>query len=401
MVVNKNAFLSGASRGTSMTEVILSMAVIAIVVPFLYSRISDTTNAVRDVAIAREVIALRDVVLNYVRANQDKWPDVAQIKLSDDELTQISDGASAGFIDKYVVRGATITDVYLAFNVGRDNLDSARIARNIGTDAAVVGNDGIAYGTSWAVSAPEFQPGQLIYRVTRNTDGMDTSKYLHRASFGDDELNVMQRDLNMGGNDMYDVGGVVAKSGRVRNVTAVFASADTIDATNVYFSHGANVDGAGVQIGNMRVTGDVTGFRNINANTMNGTSYTTQGRIITDRATVKKSVNVARDLTLKSTTSRTISGFTGVTANSVKTPYISTEEIIFYEDYGLTLSGELLMSTTAPLKLGAWTFPSTTPPRFNSLTLDRAGIPTGATMGEFDAIMHSGWKSVPQKDTIQ
>ena len=140
---------------------------------------------------ARNIIALRGNVLNYVRANQDRWPDVAQIKLADDELSEISGVATAGFIDKYAVSGATITDVYLAFDTGLKPIRTMRVARHIGMDAAVVSDDGVAYGASWAVSAPDFQPGQLIYRVTRDIAGIDTSKYLHRTSSDDEDLNVM------------------------------------------------------------------------------------------------------------------------------------------------------------------------------------------------------------------
>ena len=64
---------------------------------------------------AKQIMDVRDNVLNFVRMNQDKWPDVAQIRLDEDELRAISDMPVAGLIDKYSVRGATITDVYLAY----------------------------------------------------------------------------------------------------------------------------------------------------------------------------------------------------------------------------------------------------------------------------------------------
>lgn len=399
MIVNKSMFFENPSRGASMTEVILAMAIVAVVAPFLYGQISDTSASIRDMAYARNIIATRDVAMNYVRINQSDWPPQAQIRLSEDELAEISESAVAGFIDKYSVRGATVTDVYLAFDTATA-IDAARIARYVGGDAAVVSDDKIAYGTNWAVSAPDFMPGQLIYRASRDTSGIDTSKYLHRASSDDDALNMMMRNLNMGGNSIFNVGTVIAKSARLRSASAVFADAQTVDARTVYFPRGANIDGAGVAFGGMRVTGDIAGFRNINADNMNGNTYTTNGRIVTDRATVKKSVNVARDFVIKSSSLRTISGFTGISANSVKTPYVSAEEIIFYDNFGLTLSGELLMSTTAPLKLGSWTFPSTSNPKFNNLTFDRAKIPTAPSRDEFRAIKSREWKSVLPKDRL-
>ena len=396
--VTRTKIFSDATRGTSMTEVILAMAIVAIVSPFLYTQITDATDNVRDMALARNIIALRGNVLNYVRANQDRWPDVAQIKLADDELSEISGVATAGFIDKYAVSGATITDVYLAFDTGLKPIRTMRVARHIGVDAAVVSDDGVAYGASWAVSAPDFQPGQLIYRVTRDIAGIDTSKYLHRTSSDDEDLNVMQRDLNMGGNSIFNIATMVAKSARIKNAAAMFANVQDLSATTVFFPDGANMDATSADIGAMRVTGDVTGFRNITANNLNGASYTTHGRIVTDRASVTKSVNVAKDFILKSNSALTVSGFAGVSANTVKTPYVSATEMTFFENFGLTISGELLMSTNAPLKIGAWTFPSTVPPSFNALTFERATIPGAPSRNAFGPLMQSGWKSVPPKD---
>lgn len=396
--MTRTKIFSDATRGTSMTEVILAMAIVAIVSPFLYTQITDATDNVRDMALARNIIALRGNVLNYVRANQDRWPDVAQIKLADDELSEISGVATAGFIDKYAVSGATITDVYLAFDTGLKPIRTMRVARHIGMDAAVVSDDGVAYGASWAVSAPDFQPGQLIYRVTRDIAGIDTSKYLHRTSSDDEDLNVMQRDLNMGGNSIFNIATMVAKSARIKNVAAMFANVQDLSATTVFFPDGANMNATSADIGAMRVTGDVTGFRNITANNLNGASYTTHGRIVTDRASVTKSVNVAKDFILKSNSALTVSGFAGVSANTVKTPYVSATEMTFFENFGLTISGELLMSTNAPLKIGAWTFPSTVPPSFNALTFERATIPGAPSRNAFGPLMQSGWKSVPPKD---
>lgn len=396
--MTRTKIFSDATRGTSMTEVILAMAIVAIVSPFLYTQITDATDNVRDMALARNIIALRGNVLNYVRANQDRWPDVAQIKLANDELSEISGVATAGFIDKYAVSGATITDVYLAFDTGLKPIRTMRVARHIGVDAAVVSDDGVAYGASWAVSAPDFQPGQLIYRVTRDIAGIDTSKYLHRTSSDDEDLNVMQRDLNMGGNSIFNIATMVAKSARIKNAAAMFANVQDLSATTVFFPDGANMNATSADIGAMRVTGDVTGFRNITASNLNGASYTTHGRIVTDRASVTKSVNVAKDFILKSNSALTVSGFAGVSANTVKTPYVSATEMTFFENFGLTISGELLMSTNAPLKIGAWTFPSTVPPSFNALTFERATIPGAPSRNAFGPLMQSGWKSVPPKD---
>ena len=377
MIVNKFRIFSSeseiaAQRGGGLVEVLLALVIISIATPFTYSMIAETTHTMHNMAIANDIISLRDGVLNFIRINQDLWPDTAQIQMSSEELSEFSDSISTGFIDKYSVRGGTIIDVYLAFDFQLPIKRVAEIAKNIGADAAIVDQDGIAYGDSWAVTAPGFNNGNLIYKITRNLSDVDTSRFLHRGSSGDDDLNVMARDLNMGGHDVYNIGGIDGKSIRVRSLDATFVSADTIDARNVYFSSGANMSGDNVKIGTMRVSGDINGFRNISAAKLNGTSFNVNGRIIADRATVNNVVNVGRDFILKSSSLKTVSGFVGITAGTVYTPYILTNQIIFYENFGLTVSGELLVSSNSPIKFGSWSFPSTTMPSFSSLTLSKS-----------------------------
>ena len=391
MTVFKTKIFANGESGAGLTEALLAIAIVGVAAPFVYNQVIDATHTAADVRTAGRIINMRGAALNFVRMHSDAWPDSAQIRLTPEDLKQIADGATAGFIDKYAVSGATVTDVYLAFDLGRSGVRTASVARHIGVDAAVVGDDGIAYGASWAVTAPDFMPGDLIYRISRDVAGQDTAKYLHRGTSGEDELNVMHRDLNMGGHNVYDIGGVTAKSAKINGATAMFVESPDVVADAVYFSSGANIDGGVASLGTLRVTGDVTGFRNIVAQTLNGSGYTTSGRVITDRATVSNAVNVARDLTLKSDVARTISGFDGVTASTVAAPFISADEIIFYDNFGLTLSGELLMSTTAPLKIGSWTFPSSTPPKFTKLTLSRAEYPAAVRKTEFAPIMRRGW----------
>lgn len=398
MIVNRFRIFAhksefAAQRGGGLVEVLLALVIIAIAAPFTYSMISETTHTMHNMAIANDIISLRDGVLNFVRINQDLWPDAAQIQMSSDELAEFSESISSGFIDKYSVRNGTIIDVYLAFDFQMPIKRIAQIANNIGADAAVVGPDGIAYGDSWAVTAPGFNEGNLIYKITRNLSDADTSRFLHRGSSGEDELNVMARDLNMGGHDVYNIGGIDGKSVRARNVDVTFLTADTVDARNVYFSSGANMNGDNVKIGTMRVSGDINGFRNITAKTLNGSSFNVNGRVIADRATVNNVLNVGHDFVLKSASLRTISGFAGITVGTVYTPYVLTREIIFYENFGLTVSGELLVSTNSPIKFGSWVFPSTTPPSFASLTLSRAPIPAAPTIYEFEDLITDGWKT--------
>jgi type II secretory pathway pseudopilin PulG len=405
VTVNKQAFYSNFlnaeninnQRGASIMEILLVIAIVALLSPFVYSRISETSKEIRDIGTAKRIIALREPALNFVRLNQDKWPDIAQIKLDQEELTAISDAAISGFIDKYHVQGSIITDIYLAFNIDNNALHAAQIAKHIGLDAATVTPDGIAYGASWAVSAPDFKSGDLVYRINYDFSGGDNSKYLHRGTSSEDDLNVMQRNLNMGNFNIYRIGRTVAKSGKATESSAAFTEAKDLATASAYFTSGANIDGSAVSVGAMRVVGDITGFRTINSKKLNKEGFSTTGSIIADRAKINNSITVGRNLNIKSDTTRTISGFAGIVAHSLATPYVYADEIYFGNNFGLTVSGELLMSTTSPLRIGSWTFPSSTPPRFKTLELSRGTLPATPDNSEFNKLIKSGWKTIPAK----
>ena len=399
--MTKTRFFSLPERGASVLEVLLVMAIVAMVTPFMYVQISKTNQVLRDVSVARSIVSVRDNVLNFVRMNQDKWPDDAQIRLTVDELKEITPEAVAGLIDKYSVGGAAITDVYLAFPMRDNMLHANKIARHIGGDAGIVDSNLVAYGDTWAVSAPDFVSGDLVYRISRDVSNQDTSKFLHRATSGEDNLNVMERDLDMAHHHVYNVATLMAESARIKNSNIAFLNADDVTAKTIYFKYGANIDSTDVSIGDLRVSGDMTGFKNVVADNLNGNKYTTQGRIISDNITVTDEVNVAGDLLIKPSGSNTIKGFTAINAHSVAVPYISAEEMVFLENFGLTVSGELLMSTTPPIKFGNWAFHSTRPPQFESLTLSRATRPGMPSQGVFNLIIQSGWRAVQPAATTQ
>ena len=382
------------NRGATITEVVLAVAVVITVSPFMYNQIIEMSRESEDIARANEIVGLRDDVINYVRVNQDKWSDVAEIKLEDTDIQKISPIAHSVYVDKYKVNGASIVDVYLAIDLDSGDYRTANIAKQIGEDAAVVREDGIAYSQSWAVSAPEdFYVGDLIYRISYDFEGADKTRFLHRGTMGEDELNKMFRNLHMNNFNVYNVSDVDALSAKITDVDAVFLESDVVDANNVYFSSGANMDSESINISSMRVTGDTNGFRTIKADKLNGDKYTTNGRLIVDRATIGNSVNVAGNLILKSTSSRSITGFSGMSMNKLLTPYLSVTDLVFFENFGITVSGELLLAGTAPLKIGNWVFPSLTPPSFSKLILSRASIPPVPDSDEFRKITDKDWQT--------
>lgn len=415
MAVYKSKIFNNKSIGASMIEVILAISIIAVAAPFMYKQIERTYSDIENISVAQKIVDMQDAVLNFVRLHQEDWPDEAEIKMSDADIKKISPAIVSGFIDKRKFSGTTITDVYLAFDISNSAVRANQIARQIGGMAAVVGDDGIAYGHGWAASAPDFKPGNLIYRISHNFATMDRTNFLHRAASdaivetnkntknkntenqetnnNDDNLNAMLRDLNMGGKDLLSVGTLDADSVSGKNINATFIKSDDVDVDSVYFSSGANLQGNDATIDTVRALGDISGFRNITANNLNGNSFSNSGAIITDSAKITNSVRIGNLFKLKTTSNRTINAFTVLSTNTLYTPYVSARDIVFYGDFGLTISGELLMSRIPPLKIGNWTFPSNQMPQFSVLKLGRAQIAATPDKSEFSAIMSSDWQT--------
>lgn len=413
MAVYKSKIFNNKSIGASMIEVILAISIIAVAAPFMYKQIERTYSDIENISVAQKIVDMQDAVLNFVRLHQEDWPDEAEIKLSDSDIREISPAIVSGFIDKRQLSGTTITDVYLAFDISDSAVRTNQVARQIGGTAAVVGDDGIAYGHGWAVSAPDFKPGNLIYRVSHNFATMDRTNFLHRAASdaivetnknaknkkqdesenAKNNLNAMLRDLNMGGKDLLNVGTLDSDSVSAKNINATFIKSDEVDVDSVYFSSGANLQGNDATIDTIRALGDISGFRNITANNLNGNSFSNAGAIITDNAKITNSVRIGNLFKLKTTSNRTINAFTVLSTNTLYTPYVSARDMVFYGDFGLTISGELLMSRIPPLKIGNWTFPSNQMPQFSVLKLGRAQISATPNKSEFSAIMSSDWQT--------
>ena len=117
MTVFKTKIFNNESCGASLIEVVLAISIIAIAAPFMYRQIQSTYSDVENISLAQKITDLQDNVLNFVRTNQENWPDEAEIVLTPDDIQAISPMISNWIIDKRQFRGSSVTDVYLAFDV--------------------------------------------------------------------------------------------------------------------------------------------------------------------------------------------------------------------------------------------------------------------------------------------
>jgi len=258
--------------GASLLEVILSIALVLVLVPFMYYQIADMNDSVRDIATARRIVKTQNDAVNFMRVKYVVLDDgVTQLEKT--ELDEFAPNADYGFIEKTTENDMVSIVIYLGFkptslgNVSEYRV--ANIAKYIGTDAALVHDDNTAYSQFWAVSNSKFKPGNLIYRVTHDFGIGNTSRYLHRSIAGENEngFNIMERDLNMNNKDVRNVNALDANELNFITMTVsgtLNASAVTSDVMR--FNRGAaiSVPSTTEFNGTLSVNGDLSSSNNLN-----------------------------------------------------------------------------------------------------------------------------------------
>lgn len=400
-------------KGSGLMETLLAIAIVGAIMPFAYNSVMDMSRKVADVSESKRIIAWQDPVMAYVRKNQADWPSNAQVEFDEEEVVNIGTGDNrllkpyAGFIEKREGSGGISINAYLAFKpVDIKKVRVANIVQNIGVDAAMVQSGGEAVSQSgWSISSELFTEGDLIFRVSDILGEDDVYKYLHRTYLDDKELNTMRRDLDMAKNSISGVGKITAQTINATGAKAWFVNSSKVITNEIFFPEGMTIDTSKAIFGSITVNGDVNGFRKITADklkhvgTTSSATWATKGDIIADSVNINGPVHVQRDMVVKSESARTITGFAGIRTQAVATPYLYADNLIFQAGYGITISSDLLYSSSGEsITIGSWRFPSTTGPGFSELILKKTSDEEfGEALAtpdseDFSPLMTSGWK---------
>lgn len=250
LFVNKNS-----QRGASVLEVIFAIGLVVAVTPFMYNQISEMTHVIHDVSVANKITSTRDAVLSFMRVNQPEFIDESN-EITADDLNTIAPEAVKGIVYQVSVGNSAIKNLetYLLFNIDDSKYRVSSIAKYIGGDAAVVGDDNRAYAKDWAVQLPDSWSdvlasgdNHLVYRITRDFGGDDKTLYLHRSNLGEaDHLNQMRRDLLMNNYSMVNVGNFNATRLNLQTVISPLIKTPNngqIVAEIIQFTKGADIDG--------------------------------------------------------------------------------------------------------------------------------------------------------------
>ncbi|MCL1785619.1 MAG: hypothetical protein FWG39_00515 [Alphaproteobacteria bacterium] len=397
-------------RGSNLLETLLAIGLVSAMAPFVYNRVAEVSRDIKDVAMARQIAGWKYPVSGFIRSSQMNWEEDKLVELDAKELQEIAGkeikGAIAmtpafAFIEKFRHLGGVTVEAYLLFPGKFDGIRMHKIARHLGADAAVAGPENTAFsvGGGWSIETEMMQENDLVYRIPVELPRDDSFNFMHRVDAGDERLNTMERNLMMARNNVTNAGAVGAGLLDSKMVSGWFAAIESFAADEAVFPDGANMDGSNASFDGVRVMGDVVGFRNIQADLFEGGggagNWSAQGDIIASRAQIMESVRVGRTMTVKSATSRTVSGFTGISAYNLTVPFVSADEMRFADGLGLVVSNELSSSySDAPLKLGNWMLTSqSAAPGFSSLTVSNAGnMEFNVPAEKFGEIMKEGWK---------
>jgi hypothetical protein len=369
-------------RGASLLEMMFAIAIVALAMPFAYRQVANIGRSMQMLAFAKQLAAAADPVKNFMRLNASDFAEgeFAEVEYEGEDK-RVLILKTGGVLEAFVVSKAS------------NALESNKIAAMIGPDAAAVAQDGAAYSAAggWAIAIPGTGDGDVVLRVRYARQSDDTAGYLHRTVLSEGELSTMKRDLSMGGFSINNAGAVNARKLNSPDVDSFLAKTPVIAAESVYFAGGLNLNPAGAFIPNIRATGDSIGFRNFYADDFDSG----RGSITADRATIKEKLSVGVRFEVKSPSARTVGGFAGASAGSLRCAYLDTENLTFMPGFGLTVSGELLYSATPPIKLGSWSFPNSggAGPRFSKLVLSNlGGKDVVHAVPDFSEVMEDGWQ---------
>ena len=368
-------------NGASLLEMLFAIMIMAIAMPFAYRQIHDVSSNLRYMNIARDLINRTEYIKGYMRLNDALFPMDEFVEAESEDADKLV----------FIRRTEYATTAFVVLqNYDLSILSANRVRSFIGDNAAVVEEDGVAYsaGGNWSVMIEDANPGDLILRISNMRSDNNAERFLHKTTLADDTLSTMQRDLFLGNNSIQNAGHIDARRLTANDLDINLVRVPAVRAGSLFFPNGLNLNPTNSTFQNMRVTGDITGFRNIT-----GDNFTNRrGGIITERATVNNRLVVTNRFEVRSPTARSVGGFAGISASSARVSYLDTEILTFVPDFGLVVSSEMLYSTTAPLRIGNWNFPNAgnTGPRFNQLYL--GGNRVQMEIPDFSSVVRERWR---------
>ena len=327
MYFNRRIFSdSMAQRGGLLVELLMSVAIVAVVLPFLFRYQEDSIMRVENIAVARQMQDVQGALERYIVMNRDKLLIVAGKSITRVDIKDLSEyGIPESLVeedaDKYQLRilkssdatgKATLQGVVILNDDTISPMRTREIVAVGGSDMGFVEGTH-AYGTFGAWHADTIDLGVEATNGIVGTTAVnrDNALYLWRIPSEDSSDATMLSGLSLGGHDVINVSNLSAKAAgfdetlqsiSVAADKVVFTNRTTIDSAfetkNATCVGSLSSDAKTMEIAGALTLSDLGKFSNFNTNNLWVTKLELSGISIADTSKVTiLDINQALDMT--------------------------------------------------------------------------------------------------------
>ncbi len=256
MVFKSRIFENRAlQRGGMLVELLMSVAIVSVVLPFLFRYQQDSIMRVENIAVARQMQDVQNALERYIVMNRDKLLNVAgksiiRVEIGDLSEYGVPDAIVSEHADKYQLRilkssdatgQATLQGVVIMSDDSISPMRTREIVAAGGSDMGFVEGTH-AYGTfgAWHTDTIDLGIEATNGIVGTTSVNRDNALYLWRVPSDSPDDATMLSGLSLGGHDIINATRFDVKSA---GFDEIFQSID-IAANKVVFNNRTTIDSA-------------------------------------------------------------------------------------------------------------------------------------------------------------
>ncbi len=256
MVFKSRIFENRAlQRGGMLVELLMSVAIVSVVLPFLFRYQQDSIMRVENIAVARQMQDVQNTLERYIVMNRDKLLNVAgksiiRVEIGDLSEYGVPDAIVSEHADKYQLRilkssdatgQATLQGVVIMSDDSISPMRTREIVAAGGSDMGFVEGTH-AYGTfgAWHTDTIDLGIEATNGIVGTTSVNRDNALYLWRVPSDSPDDATMLSGLSLGGHDIINATRFDVKSA---GFDEIFQSID-IAANKVVFNNRTTIDSA-------------------------------------------------------------------------------------------------------------------------------------------------------------
>jgi len=327
MKLRRTIFNTPAENGGMLVELMLSIALAMIVIPFIFQYHQRAVRRAENIAVTRQMQGVRGALERYIMAHRDELlapvgKNITRVALANLEEYGVSADLIAEYGQKYQLRvlksadannQATLQGVVVLTDGDISPLRTREIV-NIAGDRVGFLDAGHAYGAfgAWRGAAVDLGLGAGAGGIVETTTALrDNAKYLWRVPSNDASDATMLSALNLGGHDIVGASFFNSRNaqfddtltvGKIAAGDVIFQNRTTIDkklsAVSSTVSGALSADSKNMDVAGRFNLSDVGKFSNFSVTDLYVTNMTLSGLSITDTGNVSLlKINQSLDMT--------------------------------------------------------------------------------------------------------